>query len=266
MISLFAKTLGDQRRSLVFWSLGLAATAFLMVMFYPTIAESASAIEQYFEAIPPELLALFAGAITDFTSPAGFLNTELFFLIIPLLFMIFAIGRGSGAIAGEEESGTLDILLSYPLPRWQVIIAKFASMAVQTFILAIVLWLSLLIGAALVGMEIGWAELFAACISAALLGLSFGTLALAIGCARGSKGLAIGAASGIVVISYFTNALANAVSSVEPYQKFSLFYYYIAADPLNHGLNAGHAAILLGVSIVLLAAALLFFNKRDLSV
>ncbi|MFA5629124.1 MAG: ABC transporter permease subunit [Dehalococcoidales bacterium] len=266
MISLFAKTLRDHRNSLLFWALGLAAAAFLMATFYPTIAESASAINQYIEAIPPELLALFAGGLSDFTSPAGFLNTELFFMIIPLLFMIFAIGRGSGAIAGEEESGTLDILLSYPLHRWQIVISKFASIAMQTFILAIVLWLSLLIGAAIVGMKIGWAELLAGCISAALLGLTFGTLALAVGCASGNKGLAIGAASGIAAISYFTNALAGAVSSVEPYQKFSLFYYYIGNDPLNHGLNAGHAGILLGVSIILLAAALLVFNKRDLSV
>lgn len=266
MISLFTKALGDYRRSLIFWVVGIVLIAILMMLFYPSVKESASAIEEYMEAFPPELLSLFAGEIGDFTSPAGYLNTELFFMIVPLLFLIFAIGRGGGAVAGEEESGTLDLLLSYPLPRRQIVLAKFASVAAQITVLAAALWLSLIAGAALVDMEIGWTRLGAACLSAVLLGLAFGTLALAIGCAWGNRGLAVGAAGGLAVISYFINALSGVVSYIEPFRNFSLFYYYIGNDPLRNGLNAGHTAILIIVSLILLAVALLTFRRRDLSV
>jgi ABC-2 type transport system permease protein len=103
-------------------------------------------------------------------------------MIIPLLFLIFAISHGSGAIAGEEENQTLDLLASYPLYRWQIVFAKFASMTIQIIILVAVLWLTLMISAVIVDMEIGWFKLSAACLSAGLLSLAFDTLALAIGC------------------------------------------------------------------------------------
>ena len=37
--------------------------------------------------------------------------------MVPLLLLIAAIGAGAGAIAGEEERGTLDLLLSLPVSR-----------------------------------------------------------------------------------------------------------------------------------------------------
>ena len=43
------------------------------------------------------------GASGDFTSPAGYLDTELFDFFAPLLLLLFAIGAGARAIAGEEE-------------------------------------------------------------------------------------------------------------------------------------------------------------------
>ena len=78
MISLFVKTLSDQSRLLIFWVIGFGLIAILMMLFYPTITESSSDIAQYIESLPPELLSLFGGELTDFSSPAGFLNTQLF--------------------------------------------------------------------------------------------------------------------------------------------------------------------------------------------
>ena len=41
----------------------------------------------------------------------GFLNAELFTLVLPMLFIIFAVSRGARMIAGEEERGDLDVIL-----------------------------------------------------------------------------------------------------------------------------------------------------------
>ena len=52
----------------------------------------------------------FGGAAAfDYTRPGGFLNTQLFSLILPLLIAIFAIGYGASTLAGEQQSGTLDL-------------------------------------------------------------------------------------------------------------------------------------------------------------
>ncbi len=260
------KSLRDTRRAMMWWSIGLILLALMMMAFYPSIRESAEELEGYVEALSPEVMALFAGEITDMTSPEGFLNSQLYFLMLPLLFLIFAISYGSGATAGEEDKGTLDLLLANPVTRVQVVLEKFAAMVLATLVLAVAFWAALAIGADVVDMEIGLGRLAEATFSGVLLGLMFGTLALAVGSASGNRGLSIGISSAAGVASYFLNALAPISESIEPLRVLSPFYYYIDADPLSNGLNIGHAGLLLALTAILLAAALVTFDRRDLDV
>jgi len=48
------------------------------------------------------------------------------------------------------------------------------------------------------------------------------------------------------------------------YARWSPFYYYLTSDPLNTGMHWGHAGVLAALTVVLLAAAVAFFNRRDL--
>jgi hypothetical protein len=58
-----------------------------------------SGLEKVFEQFPKELMALFAGDVASFFSPEGFLRAQLFYLFVPLLFIVFTAAFGSGAIA-----------------------------------------------------------------------------------------------------------------------------------------------------------------------
>jgi ABC-2 type transport system permease protein len=211
-------------------------------------------------------MAAFIGNLKDITSPVGYLNSQIFFFLAPLLFLIFAIGQGSGAVAGEEERGTLDLLLANPLPRWRVVAEKFGALVAGTLGLAAVFWVGLAAGALWVKMDVSAGRMAEATFGAALLAIMFGALALALGCATGSRGLSAGVASALALTTYLLNALGSTKEGVEPYLKLSPFYYYISADPLANGLNWGHAAVLIGLTVVLLAAALVAFERRDLAV
>ncbi len=263
--NVFLKSLRDQRRALLWWGIGLVVLAASIMAFYPSIAD-ASEFDDLLNEMPEALARAFLGDVPDLTSPEGYLNSQLFVLFLPLLFLIFAVAWGSSAIAGEEERGTLDLLLSYPLARWRVVGEKFAAMTVITLALAFAFWLASAIGAIAIGMEISLLRLAEATLSTALLGLSFGALALALGCATGKKGFSLGVASALGVVAYFFNALAPLVEALEPSRKLSPFYYYIGADPLTNGLNPGHVAVLIGLTVALVAVALFTFNRRDLAV
>ena len=115
-------------------------------------------------------------------------------------------------------------------------------------------------------MEISLLRMAEATLSAALLGLTFGALALAVGCTTGKRGISIGVSSAVGVAAYFLNALVPLVDVLEPSRKLSPFYYYIGADPLSNGLNPLHVAVLIGLTLVLVAVALVLFNRRDLAV
>ena len=263
--NVFLKTLWDQRRALLWWGIGLAVLAAFTVAFYPSIA-NAPGFDSILEEMPEALARAFMGEVTDLTSPTGYLNSQLFVVFLPLLFLVFAVARGSSTIAGEEESGTLDLLLSYPVARWRVTLDKFAAIIVATLVLAFIFWLTLAMSAIAIGMEISLLRMAEATLSAALLGLTFGGLALAVGCATGKRGISIGVSSAVGVAAYFLNALVPLVDVLEPSRKLSPFYYYIGADPLSNGLSPLHVAVLIGLTLVLVAVALVLFNRRDLAV
>ena len=261
--NVFLKSLRDQRRALLWWAIGLVALTVITMLFYPSFRDS-TGFDELYGQMPEGLAKAFAGEFSDFTSPEGYLNSQLFFFVFPLMFLIFAAAFGSSAIAGEEARGTLGLLLSNPVTRWQVVAQKFGAMAIATLAIAFFLWVGLAIGAVIVDMSVGFLRMAAVTASAALLGLAYGTLALALGCVNGNRGLSIGVTSALGTAAYFLNALAPLAEALEPFQKLSPFYYYIGADPLTNGLNLGHTGILIGLTAVALAVGLVAFERRDL--
>ena len=265
--NILLKTLRDKRRPMLFWGIGLVVLAIIITtILLPTITTAAEALKSYFEIIPQELMAAFGGDLSDIATPEGFLKAELFFLVTPLFFLVFAIGFGAGAIAGEEEQGTLDLLLANPLSRRRVVLEKFGALSTGLILLAFIYWVGLAVGITIINADVNLLNLAAACFSAALLGITFGTLSLAIGCAMGKRNLAMAGAGGLAVVTYILNAMAPVIDSLESFRGLSPFYYYIGGDPLYNGLNVGHAGVLIGLTAVFIVAALMLFERRNLSV
>jgi len=188
------KVLRDSWRGLLFWNLGIAALAFLTVGSYPAIRDNPE-LNQFMESLPEAVLALIGES--DLVSPAGYLNSQLFGSIVPLLFLFYAVGAGAAAIAGEEETGTLDLLLANPVSRTRVLLEKAAAMLFGLVIIGFSLWAVTMAGALLVDMEIGAGRLAEVIVSAILFGFLMGALALAVGASAGSRGLSIGIAAAV---------------------------------------------------------------------
>lgn len=263
--SVLLKTLRDSRRALTWWALGLCGLVSMIVAVFPSVRGNAS-LNKLVQDYPKALKAFIAfGGSVDYTSAAGYLGSELFSFMVPLLLLVAAIGAGARAIAGEEEQGTLDLLLANPISRRRLILEKLGALGAEMTFLGVVLFVALAIGARLSGMKIGLANLAAATLDASLLALLFGALALLVGCAVGRRGLAVAVAAAAAVAAYLVNALAAIVSALEPVQKLSPFYHYVAGDPLRHGLAPGHAAVLAMVAVAIAALAPVVFERRDLT-
>ena len=212
--NVFLKSLRDQRRSFVWWAIGLAAVTLLTVLFYPSIEGSPELNELLGDE--DSIMRAFVGDLEDMTSPEGFLNSQLYFLLVPLLLIVFAVAGGSGAIAGEEEKGILDLLFSHPVRRSTVVLHKLAAMLVSVLALAAVAWIAVVVGALAVDMDIGADRVAAATLSAALLGSLFGALALALGAATGKRGMTLGISGAGAVFAYLVNALGPISDVIEP--------------------------------------------------
>jgi beta-exotoxin I transport system permease protein len=261
--NVWLKTLRDQRRALAGWGTGMVLLALLYGAFFPSIRDNAAQLNSYVRNLPEALRNVIGNE--SFTSPEGYLRSEVFSTMGPLLLLVFAIGAGSRAIAGEEEGGTLDVLLSTPLARWSAVLQKFAAVLTSTLLLAAILCAALWGAGPVFDMRVPIAQLAAACLQTALLALSFGAIALAVGCATGRRAVALGATAALTVLAYLTNVLAPSVHSIASAQTVSPFYFALHNDAVTNGLDPVHAGVLAGIVVVAVAVAVATFERRDLA-
>lgn len=263
MSALMTKSLRDQRRSMIGWAIGLAGVALMYAAVYPSIKASAADLNAYVEKLPDAVKSLIGGE--DYTSPAGYLRSEFFSTMGPLLLLIFAIGSGARAVAGEEENRTLDLLLSTPVRRRAVLQDKAVAIVVTALVLGVTAFAAVAAFGPLFDLSLPSADLAAACLMLVLLGLTFGAIALAVGAATGRRVLANSAAGGFAVVAFIVNALAPSVSWLEPVRPLSPIRWYMEPDPLLTGLHPANVAVLLGATALLYAVAHAAFLRRDLA-
>ena len=261
--SVFRKTLWDQRRLLLGWAIGITAVGVGYAAFYPTI--NTSAMRDAIAAYPEGLLD--AIGFTDVTSAAGYLGSTTFGLLGPVLIIVMAAELGGSAIAGDEETGRLDLTLAHPVSRWAVLIQRFAALVVAMLIVCAVLALALLAisGPAELD-EIGPANLAAGGLQLALLGTLFGALAIAVGAATGRRVFVYAIVAIVGVVGFFGNNLGPAVEGLAWLRDVSPFHYYSGGVPLRNGIQPVDAAVLVIASIVLVVAGGWRFDRRDLAV
>jgi ABC-2 type transport system permease protein len=257
------QALRERRRSLLWWSLGLLALVALNIAFYPSIRDDTS-INDYVKDLPESLRGLFAGGELDIASPSGYLNSQVFALMAPLILLIFAVGAGAAAVAGEEEQGTLDFLLAHPLRRRDYVVQRFLALGALVGLLTAVLLLTVWLGALAVDLEMGFGRLVAASVSVGVLALFFGTLALAAGAVWPGRARAIAVAAGVAVAAWLLDGLGQAVDVLDAWRPLSPYYQAIGRNPLREGAPWSGWGALAAATAVLAAVAAVGLERRDL--
>ena len=260
----FLKSIHDLRRPIVWWSLGLFLYAFVIVLIYPSFQDLPELNEIFGDE--DSIIRAFTGNVEDFASPEGFLTAEMLSFTFPLLFIVFALWLGTSWLAGEERRGSLEVLLSHPVRRSTMLLQKFAAIATGTAALAVVVFLGTLAGIVIVDMDISLFNVIQAYIGLALLGVTFGALALFVGAWTGKPGATVGAGGAVGIVAYVANVFGPIVDGLEWSQYLSPIYYFIGGDPMANGLNLAHTSVLIGTCVALVAAASYLFERRDLAV
>lgn len=231
----------------------------LMGPMYAAIPEETLAA---FASFPETLLVLFGGG--DITTPEGWYQIETFGMMAPISVMLVAIAIGAGALAGEEAQRTMGLLLINPIRRSRVVIEKSWTMVLYSFSVGAVTFAGVALGSVLGDLGMDIRNIAATCLLQSLVGLVFGALALALSAGTGLKRVAIFGAVGAGIVTHLFNSLAALNTSIAGWAKWSPFYYYLGNDPLNNGMDWGNAAILAGISVVLVGLSVALFQRRDL--
>lgn len=263
LTALLTKSWRDHWRGIASWAGGLIAIAAIQLWVYPSIRESSEGVSEMIESLPQALQEVFR--MTDYTSGAGYLNVELFSFMVPLILIAVGVTWGAAATADEERRGTADILLSLPVSRVRVIVTKMIATAVVLLGLCVVLTATLAVGTRLVDIDVPLANLFAASFSCALLGMLYASIGFLIGALVGRPGIATGAGFALAIAAFVLYSLAPLVDTFDAVTPVNPFQWALGFDPMVNGLAVSNIGWLVGSSIVLLAASVLAFNRRDIS-
>jgi ABC-2 type transport system permease protein len=258
----FFKGLRDQLRPLVMWAAGVAFYVALLMSIYPSIRGSAKALQGYIQNLPAAVKAAFLGS-GDFSSPVGYVNTELLSWLAPIVLIAFAIAVAGRSVAGEEQAGTLGLLLANTVGRRRLVLQKYAAMLVVVAVLGGAFWLSLFVATRIAGTPVGGGELAEAFVRLTLLGLAVGSVTFAVGAATGRRQTGIAAGAGVGVVMYLLNTLAVMNVTVRPFRYASLFHWAGGASPLGKPLDWTGVFVPVAVSAALLVAAAWLFERRD---
>jgi ABC-2 type transport system permease protein len=251
----------EQRRSLIGWSIGIAALVLLMAAVWPTVRDMPG-LKDFIRHYPPALKKVFK-LEERFATGGGYLNSELFSLMVPAMFLVFGIGHGARLVAGEEEDGTLEVLLTVAPSRRRVILEKAAALVATVALLGLALLVSTLLADVAISMKVGLADLVRGSATLTALALEYALLAFAVGAASGRRGIAIAVATGTAVATYVLFVLGQLLDSVRPWQGISSFTQALGHGPIGPTWSPG-VLTMLAVGIVAVAVGTMVFDRRDL--
>ncbi len=243
----------------------LAGFQFLICAAVASVDVS-GAIETLLQSLPPMLQSVVSATLFGGFSVHGLLAFGWNHPVAQAIGAAVAIVLAAGAVAGETESGAIELLLSQPLSRARY----FAAQA--GFALAVLALLGLAgVGGTLLGQHVFRLEPFAGA-ALARLGASylllqcawFGVTLLFSAFGR-AGGRAAGAGFLVALASYVVQVIGQLWERAAWLAPFTLQHYFRPQDVLVRGAGiARSAAVLLGVTLLTTAVAWWRFRRRDL--
>ena len=267
MIPTLAWELRQRKTAIFWWTLSSVLLAVVILALYPSIRNQAQQLDQVINQLPNGIRQLKSGgtAIVNVADPVQFLNSQLFYITLPILWIILAVTRGSAALGRDEQNHTLELALARPVSRTGLLFAKVASLLIEFVIVGGLTLLTVVLAAPLFGMHVGTERLAVATAYTILFCLSFGLIAFAL---QAAGGLTRRASSAIAVIASFGGYLLASLSPLthwlENPAKFAPYHYFSPDKILNGQPAHGLDAYLIGTIIVTALVSYFGFRHRDI--
>lgn len=263
MFSVFKWTVWQRRWSMFWWSFGVAAFIFINMIFYPSFKDQAAEMEKSFGSLSESTVA-FIGGSTDFFSPVGFLNSQIFFIMLPLLLGILAISLGSSLLARDEQDGTIELLLARPISRTKLLLGKMLAIVGIVVLVAVIGFIITAVAAKIVGIDVSVVYIATATLVCFLMSLCFGLISFLLTSLGRARAASMAVGSFVALGGYIVSSLAATVTWLEWISRIFPFHYYHPEDVLVGNFEESAVLIFATISVICCVLSVLFFRKRDL--
>lgn len=254
--SVWSKSLRDYRIAILAWGIGLGL---LMIVAFATATPDILAT---FAAIVP--LIRFLGDPYAIQTPAGYITFRYMQTVLPLILSFWPILASTRMVRGEEERGTMDVLLATPQTRTRLLVEKILALILALLLIALLIALGTITGEA----KIGQVDAIRALLNALNLvsfSFFFGMLALLLSQLTLNRGVATGITNGFLLLALLFTVTGREISG-SWLQYLSPFYYYNLNRPLIPGFQNQPLGtlLLLGLALLFATASVVLFGRRDI--
>ncbi|MGE5596534.1 MAG: ABC transporter permease subunit [Hyphomicrobiales bacterium] len=237
---------------------GVAITAFLIAVIYPSFEETLQDVEI------PEGFEGLLGSATDIASPEGYLQSQ-FFSFLPVITAAVGITVASYAIAGEERDGTLELVLAQPVTRRSVLLASAVGATVIVVLATLAAFPGTWLAVVVADIDIGAAPIWWASLASVPVALFFTWLTLWLSAASPSRAGAAGIASMVLIVTYLITVIGPINDVLDVLGHFTPFYWGDTSRALVGKYDYLRWIALTAVSLVFIVLGLWSFERREVS-
>src|SRR5260370_16154425 len=258
--SIYLKTVRGFRVPIFGWCVGLGVLMAAVLAAVPTLLNTAAA-----RAAVVALGSSFAfiAEPIKIDTPGGYATGKYGLTI--LVVCIWPILASTGMLRGEEERGSMDILLSLPRARLRVAVEKVAALWTALVAMGLVLGLLTYASGLAVKGDIGLGSSIMFGLNLSLICGVFGGIGLLVSQFTQERRTAAGITSGLLLISIVLDAMHRVAPSTLGLTRLSPVYYCNLTKPLvpGYGADVGGILVMVGLSVLLSGLAVWLFVRRD---
>ncbi|WP_323174402.1 ABC transporter permease subunit [Natrialba sp. PRR66] len=242
-------------------TIGLSLYTAFIVWYFSLL--DPSAFEQMTQSMPPAMLDAFG--VSGIGSIGGWLGTQIYTFLWLLGLGIYFAYTAAGTIASDIESDRMDLLLSFPVSRNQLLVEKFASLLLPLIVLNVVVGgvtysLVVAIGETIDPMHLALVHLLSIpyLLVCAAIGMILSVLV-------DRAAVAERAAIGLVFVLWLVESAVGAAEDFAWIQNISPTHYYSPTPVLIDGsYELIDAGILIAAFLGLIIVSQVLFQRRDI--
>jgi ABC-2 type transport system permease protein len=251
-------------KSVIIWSLSIAALVFFFSSLYSSFADEAALTQQLMSKFPPALLEAFGMTRIDLSTVVGYFS--FLFVFVQLCLAIQAANYGVGLVSVEESELTADFLLTKPVSRVKILTSKLLGALSSLLVTEAVIWAVTFISLSIFSgtREYDPAVIILLLVSMLILQLFFLCVGLVISLlvkrVRSVTPYSLGLGFGAYVLAAFSGVFGDVkLEYITPFKH--LDPAYIAA---NGAYNTPLLLLNITITIVALVASYWLYIRRDI--
>ncbi|HEX7368269.1 MAG TPA: ABC transporter permease subunit [Candidatus Saccharimonadales bacterium] len=249
---------------LLWWAIGLIVLIAFIVLAYAAVKGQADQLNKAFSGLSSTAGSFFGAS--DMFTPVGYMNSQLFYITLPILFIILSVTLAGSLTSKDERHHTLELLLARPISRTRLLLAKMLAAIIIVATLGVITAGFTILCSLLAGLHISANHLTLTTLWTVLFSGAFGAIAFMLHAAaqRTRKAAAV-AAILLSLGGYILASIGSMVHGIAWFAELLPYHYFDSSAMLRGHVPTGLIVYVAAMYAVALLVSIAGFRRRDIN-